>query len=1052
MFLSRLEVTIMEKLPTIYSVAFLLLLTVFTTKAQRGYYDAPYLRYEADSAALINASVTSSSFAQTDLQSEASDQVCVDLTMVGASVEWEVKKAANGLVLRYSVPDKESAVINVYVDDVLVDTLSLTSYYSWEYLWSNGNPNNTGVKNQNPRMRFDEVRLILTNKVAAGGKIRLENKAGNPHIDFIELEEMEEEVLSAPADVTYTGDGSDLQDFIDRNGGKTIYLPKGKYEVDREIYFGVNGTSLKGAGMWYTQIHFTNEAARRGGLRANAEAISFSGLYLTTVRNSRSDSYKAINGVYTTGSTIKNIWAEHFEVGAWIAQFNQGSIKFADGFTLSYCRFRNNYADGINLSKGTSNAIVEHCSFRNNGDDDMAIWPANGMSCDNNTFRYSTSENCWRAAGCAFYGGTNNKAQHLIIKDNLEVGIKINNSFDGAGFSESGMHEFSDITIIKGGTFNDLFNNPVGAIDLASYNNAGTRVNNIKFSNIDIIDSKNDAIYMHKANGEGFYNLVFENITINGTGLEYPNNNVKNLDWGRGYGVLFVGRPTGYGSYCNMNYSNRGGNASVNINNAQQGVFDWQNAGCGTEVTSPSNGAEFGECGENIIITGTASEEQGTIDSLEFYIDNVKVGVDASAPYSFEWADFTFGNHKLYVRSIHSTGAKLKSAVKEISVVYFKGLIKTDIVPTIDGEIDPLWLQYTPATLHNVTAGNIRNKEDLSASFRVTYDATNLYVLVDVIDDSLVNDGGATWQNDALELFIDIGNDKKSGYEANDFAYTFQVNDTVAYEANNKTKGVVFTQLNTQKGYVMEISLPWSTLGAIPGTGAFIGFDVHINDDDNGGNRDAKIAWNDCDDDAFRNPGTFGTLQESGCTSPTVERGFIAIDAELSASKPLITWSTYLHESNLKFEVQRDEDGSGTFDIIYTTAATGNVGASVTKDYIDKEYLDGSILYRVAKVAQEGCKIISDNVSVTVIGLTDVVVDNAMSFYPNPFHGSGSIGNVIDSKSIYSVTIKDLNGKVIEQTQVGGDSNKIGENLMPGMYLLEVFDGNTMQSVKIVKQ
>jgi hypothetical protein len=431
-------------------------------------------------------------------------------------------------------------------------------------------------------MRFDEVRLKLPAKIAKGGSLKLVRKSGNIHIDFAELEAVAAEVKPEPSDLVYSGDGSDLQVFIDnKGGGKAIYLPAGVYNVNRELYFGVPNTKLKGAGMWYTNIIFTNEAYLQGGLRANARDISFSDLSLNTTRNSRSSSYKGINGVFTSGSVIKNVWAEHFECGAWIAQYNIGDIKNADGFLVTNCRFRNNYADGINLCKGTSNAIVEHSSFRNNGDDDMATWSADGLECQNNTFRYNTAENGWRSAGCAIYGGKNNKAHHLLIVDHVEAGLKVNNAYPGVCFNETGMHEFSDITIIRCGTFNDLFYNMVGAIDLMCVTVCGNKVQNVKFSNIDIIDAKDNAIFVNKAGGKGFFNLVFENITIDGTGREYPFNNEMKKDWHRGFGVLFAQNPAGNGSYCNLVIKNQGGNALVDIDTNSIGSFVWtENKDC----------------------------------------------------------------------------------------------------------------------------------------------------------------------------------------------------------------------------------------------------------------------------------------------------------------------------------------------------------------------------------------------------------------------------------------------------------------------------------------
>jgi Right handed beta helix region len=555
--------------------------TLFLTKGlyaqdERGYYDAPYTRYEADQGNLSHATIDMMSFDQKNLQSEASEQVCVNLSEKDASVEWALKKEGDGLVVRYSVPDEKSGTVDVYADGKMVGTLNLTSYWSWEYLTTNGNPNNVAVRNENPKMRFDEVRLKLPAKIPAGGKLKLVRKSGEIHLDFVELEPVPDAIKPDPADLVYNGDGSDLQVFIDTKGGaRSIFLPPGVYNVNRELYFGVPRTKLKGAGMWYTQINFTNESYLQGGLRANAKDISFLDLYLTTTRNSRSSSYKGINGIFTSGSVIKNVWAEHFECGAWIAQYNIGDIPYADGFTVSHCRFRNNYADGINFCKGTRNSTVEHCSFRNNGDDDMAIWCADGLECQNNTFAYSTSENCWRSSGCAIYGGINNKAHHILIKDNVEAGVRVNNNYPGVGFNEAGMHVFSDITIIRCGTFNDLFYNMVGALDLMCNSTGGNKVQNVKFSNIDIIDSKDNAILLNKIGGKGFYNLVFENITVDGTGREYPFNNEMNKDWHRGFGLIFAQNPAGNATYCNLVVKNQGGNATVDIDTNSMGSLVW---------------------------------------------------------------------------------------------------------------------------------------------------------------------------------------------------------------------------------------------------------------------------------------------------------------------------------------------------------------------------------------------------------------------------------------------------------------------------------------------
>ncbi len=562
------------KLPFYFIIYLLLTLSISNLFAQRGYFDAPYTRYEAETGLVgSTATILSKSYNQVDLQSEASDQQCVLLTGATPKLTWQLSTPADGLVLRYSIPDGTSASIEIYEGATLVNTINLTSTYSWESLYNNGNPNNVGILNHNPKMRFDEVRCKLPSLIS--GTISLVQITGQITVDFIEMEAIPTIVTAPSGAAIYTGNGSTLQSFINLHGGQPIYLPSGIYNVNSQLYFGVANTSLVGAGMWYSQINFTNTTQNNGGLTANAQNISYSNLFLTTVNASRSNSYKAINGVYTAGSIITKIWAEHFECGAWIAQYNTGGPTIADGFMLSNCRFRNNYADGINLCKGTSNAIVEHCSFRNNGDDDQAIWCANDLECVNNTFRFNTSENCWRASGVAFYGGKNNKAYNLIIKDNLESGIRLSNNFSGVGFNSIGLNEFHDITIIAAGTQNDLYNQRCGAIDIFSSNSAGTQVKNIQIKNIDIIDSKCDAIIIQKKAGDGIYNLEFDNININGTGKEYPFNNINNITTQKGFFVSFFNFPNGNATYCNMNYSSRGGTATSDEFSFQKGIFSW---------------------------------------------------------------------------------------------------------------------------------------------------------------------------------------------------------------------------------------------------------------------------------------------------------------------------------------------------------------------------------------------------------------------------------------------------------------------------------------------
>jgi hypothetical protein len=1034
----------MKRLKVLNLLIIIILIRVSDLNAQIGYYDAPYVRYEADLGTLTNgAAATSKSFNQSLLQSEASNQVCVNMSSSSATVAWTVTVAGDGLVVRYSVPDGQSASVDVYSGATFMGNLNLTTNWSWEYLSSNGNPNNVGVVNTNPKMRFDEVRLKLSSKIPVGGTLKLVRVSGNVHIDFAELEPVPAAVTAAGGDVTY--DGSGLQNFINNNGGKVIYLPAGYYNCGSDLFFGNNNTTLKGAGMWYTQINFTSGTANDGGLWGQATNISYSGLYLTTDRNSRSNSYKALNGVYTSGSTITNVWAEHFECGAWIAQYGAGP-GIADGFTMSNCRFRNNYADGTNLCKGTSNAIVEHCNYRNNGDDDMAIWPANNQTCDNNTFRYNTSENCWRASGCAIYGGTSNQAHHLLIRDNVEVGLRVGNNFGGSPFNTGGMHQFYNIRIERCGTYNDLFNQPVGAIDILGTNIAGSTIYNVKFSCIEIIDSKNDAIDIYKKSGNGFNNFVFENITIDGTGAEYPDNG--GAVGGRGYGLLFKGSPSGSGTYCNMTYANRGGSATSDVNTAQIGSFSWTAAGScpggctalvsATVITSASS---FGICNAPITLTATTSAPSGnTVNYVEFFVDGVSKGTDNTSSYSVNWSNPTPGSHTITATAHYSPSNTTSSASQTITVI--DGIYSTSTPPTIDGTIEASWNGYTASSL---TKG-FNSSPDLAASFKTRYDATYLYVLVDVTDDALWNDAGNNWDNDGVELFIDMGNDKSGAYGANDFQYAFNYHSTTPTFTEYKhtaTTGVTFAQGIKAGGYIFEIRIPWSTLGGAPTAGTFMGFDVGINDDDNGGVRENQLSWNDPTFTEYNSTALLGTLQIANCSNPLPVELF-SFTAEKNNESVILNWTSVSERNNKKYIIERSSD-LNDWKAIGEVEGAGNSSTVAEYNFIDHSPLNGISYYRLRQVDIDGTVAYSNAVTIQS-------GSNSTSIAPNPFEESFVV--YCDFRGNVNLRIFDMMGRIVYDVkkECSDGTMNIQPQLSSGTYLVTIQSDTFMDQQKIIKK
>ena len=85
-------------------------------------------------------------------------------------------------------------------------------------------------------------------------------------------------------------------------------------------------------------------------------------------------------------------------------------------------------------------------------------------------------------------------------------------------------------------------------------------------------------------------------------------------------------------------------------------------------ITSPSNGAIINK-EEAITISATASDSDGNITIVEFFDNDIKLGEDTSAPYTFNWTSATKGDHVLTVRATDNQGEITVSSNINITIV-----------------------------------------------------------------------------------------------------------------------------------------------------------------------------------------------------------------------------------------------------------------------------------------------------------------------------------------------------------------------------------------------
>ena len=182
---------------------------------------------------------------------------------------------------------------------------------------------------------------------------------------------------------------------------------------------------------------------------------------------------------------------------------------------------------------------------------------------------------------------------------------------------------------------------------------------------------------------------------------------------------------------------------------------------------------------------------------------------------------------------------------------------------TVDDQVEDEWGNTPEMGINNVTVG--ARTADFQAQWKAMYDADNLYLLVEVNDEVLINDSGDGWyMDDVVEVFIDADNSSGGAYDGiNDFQFGFRWDDDVIRIGNNSvnnSSGIVYAHYATAVGYNLEVAFPWSLLGVSASSVDYLGFDVAVDDDDNGGDGECAVASIFTADDAWHNPSVFGNV------------------------------------------------------------------------------------------------------------------------------------------------------------------------------------------------
>lgn len=410
----------------------------------------PWTTYEAEQSTTTGEKLVSRIYG--DIANEALNRSCVKLSATNQYLTWKVRGPANALVIRACVPDAAngggaSCTLTVAVNGTARQKVTLSSLHSWLYgEGANGNDNTPGKGT--PHAFFDEARDLLTGPpLKAGDTITLYKQAADAApwyvIDLIDLE-LVPPPPDKPADclaVTDFGavpdDGKDdaaaLAACVDkaRAEGKSVWVPVGTFHQTRPL--ALDRIKVRGAGPWHTRL------TGLGGLKPG----DFNGNVGFKVTGSDAEvSGFTVDGSVTTRSKdalqhgvtgggdrfrIEDLWVRHTNTGVWIGPCSNGVVR--------RCRFRDTYADGLNINNHSENVVVEENHSRGNGDDGFAVYAGTDKGgaagpCRNVALKRNTAEGQRWGNGIGVYGGDAIVVEsNLIVSANRCAGITVSTGF-----------------------------------------------------------------------------------------------------------------------------------------------------------------------------------------------------------------------------------------------------------------------------------------------------------------------------------------------------------------------------------------------------------------------------------------------------------------------------------------------------------------------------------------------------------------------------------------------------------------------------------------------
>jgi hypothetical protein len=387
----------------------------------------------------------------------------------------------------------------------------------------------------------------------------------------------------------------------------------------------------------------------------------------------------------------------------------------------------------------------------------------------------------------------------------------------------------------------------------------------------------------------------------------------------------------------------------------------------------------------------------------------------------------------------------------------------------------PIAAKATILPIEHIVFGTVDSPEDYTGKVTLTWDTDSLYMVYDVVDDSIVN-AGASYQVDNIEIYFDMDNSKNihwprnggwvqavdAAYDTND--YQLRLVPDVPFITNNTPKpgiSISDTSVNqvytrTEDGYQFILNIAWNGLlnGFEPVAGKQIGFDVLLSDNDataSDANRN-QITWNSPTAYPFNDPSLFGVLEfvaagyfivipdEEAPTAPA------NVTATLSGSDVVISWDPSTDNRVVQqYIVYNNQAAVQALDTILAKE-TGNTFTVTSGLKQGRKYTFGVVAVDV--YGNKSAKTNAAEIEIPV-GIENVT-KSPMIVYPNP---SGGIFNIIsEGNEMVSLEVYNLTGGLVTSSVFTQNCTLDLSKYSKGVYFLHLKAEGKTQITKLIVQ